>query len=119
MAGKQRGNGEGTIYKRDDGRWLAQMTLPTGQRKSFYGKTRAEVSAKLAGAIRDKDRGLMPAPERQSVRDYFTSWLKANRARLEPGTWLRYEQYAPLHIVPAVGRFRLAALTPHHLHHLY
>jgi integrase len=119
MAGKQRGNGEGTIYRRDDGRWLAQMTLPNGQRKSYYGKTRAEVSAKLAAAIRDKDRGLMPAPERQTVSDYFASWLKTNNARLEPGTWLRYEQYSRLHIVPTIGRVRLAALTPQHLQHLY
>jgi hypothetical protein len=39
MATRQRGNGEGTIYKREDGRWLAQMTLHDGKRKSLYGKT--------------------------------------------------------------------------------
>lgn len=119
MANRQRGNGEGTIYKRADGRWLAQMTLPDGQRKNFYGKTRADVSTKLAAAIRDKDRGLMPPPERQTVRDHLASWLTANKARLEPSTWLRYEQYARLHIVPSLGRVRLAALTPQHLQHLY
>jgi integrase len=118
MAGK-RGNGEGTVYKRDDGRWLAQLTLPNGQRKSYYGKTRAEVSAKLAAAIRDKDRGLMPAPERQLVRDYLSSWLTTNKARLERGTWVRYEQYVRVHVVPALGRVRLTALTPQHLQHLY
>src|SRR5579859_5108060 len=95
------------------------MTLPDRRRKSFYGKTRAEVSAKLAAAIRDMNRGLLPAPERQTVREYLASWLEGNKARLEPGTWLRYEQYARLHIVPAIGRVRLAALTPQHLQHLY
>jgi integrase len=127
--GRQRGNGEGTIYKREvrdkatgtviDERWLAQMTLPDGKRKSFYGKTRQEVAAKLTAALRDKARGVMPAPERQTVRDYLSSWLAANKARLEPGTWLRYEQYARLHIVPFLGRVRLAALTPQHLQSLY
>src|SRR5215469_9807747 len=95
----KRGNGEGTIYKRADGRWEAQMTLPSGKRKPYYGKTRAEAAAKLAAAIRDKDRGLMPAPERQLVRDYLASWLTTNKARLEPGTWVRYEQYMRVHAV--------------------
>ena len=117
--GRQRGNGEGTIYKRADGRWEAQMTLPNGRRKPFYGKTRAEAAAKLAAGIRDRDRGLMPTPERQTVREYLASWLAAKTARLEPGTWLRYEQYTRLHIVPTLGRVRLAALSPQQLQQLY
>jgi integrase len=39
----KRANGEGTIYKRADGRWCASVSLELGRRKSFYGKTRQEV----------------------------------------------------------------------------
>jgi hypothetical protein len=37
----KRGNLEGSISKRDDGRWMARMSLPGGRRKYFYGETRA------------------------------------------------------------------------------
>jgi hypothetical protein len=51
---KRRGNGEGTIYKRQDGTWAGQVSVGydpvTGKlkRKSFYGKTRKEVADKTA-----------------------------------------------------------------------
>jgi hypothetical protein len=48
--GKKRGNNEGTIFRRKDGRWVAQLTTgrdpKTGKRKRtvVYGKTRKEVA---------------------------------------------------------------------------
>jgi hypothetical protein len=36
----KRGNNEGSITKRPDGRWEARIGLADGRRKSFYGKTR-------------------------------------------------------------------------------
>jgi integrase len=36
----KRGNNEGSITRRDDGRWMARVTLPEGKRKTFYAKTR-------------------------------------------------------------------------------
>ena len=43
----KRGNKEGSIHKRADGRWVGVLHLGYAngkrQRKSFYGKTRHEV----------------------------------------------------------------------------
>ena len=36
----KRGNGEGSIYRRNDGRWVGEMTIEGRQRKFIYGKTR-------------------------------------------------------------------------------
>jgi len=50
----RRGNGEGTITRHKDGRWEGRYyvsTLDGPKRKMIYGKTRAEVSAKLTKAI--------------------------------------------------------------------
>ena len=50
MARKKRGNGEGTIYRRKDGKWATQYTVYTAEgrkRKTLYGKTRSEVAARL------------------------------------------------------------------------
>ena len=56
MASKRRGNGEGSIRKRKDGRWEARITLgyhETGKVKVkyLYGKTRRECAAKLNAFI--------------------------------------------------------------------
>jgi hypothetical protein len=57
MGGK-RGNNEGSILHRSDGRWMARMTLDDGARETFYGKSRQEVLRLLASALRDRDAGL-------------------------------------------------------------
>lgn len=53
---KKRSPGHGTIYQRSDGRWCAQITLPDRTRRSFYGKTRADVAVKLAKALAQQEK---------------------------------------------------------------
>jgi integrase len=58
----KRGNGEGSISKRKDGRWWDRYTLytPKGpKQRAVYGKTHAEVAAKLRKAMADRDGGLI------------------------------------------------------------
>ena len=46
----RRGNGEGTITRRKDGRWEAKYTAHTAEgpkRRALYGKTRKEAAEKL------------------------------------------------------------------------
>src|SRR5262245_14424320 len=50
MAGR-RGNNEGSIAKRGDGRWQGSVTVEGGKRKYFYGKTRQEVARRLSEAL--------------------------------------------------------------------
>jgi len=38
---KKRGNNEGTVYKRKDGRWCAQVSL-SGKRITKYAKIQSE-----------------------------------------------------------------------------
>ena len=49
--GRTRGQGEGSIWRRKDGRWEARLALgwENGKRqsKSYFGKTRAETQDKL------------------------------------------------------------------------
>jgi hypothetical protein len=74
----KRGNNEGSIYKRADGRWAAAVTLDSsGKRKTFYGSSRAEVAAKLAKALRDKQQGLPASDDRLTVAAFVASWLES------------------------------------------
>src|SRR5689334_4398815 len=111
MAGK-RANGEGSVRKRTDGRWEAMVTLPTGKRKSFYGKTRAEASAALTTALRDLAQGAPVVAEKQTVGEYLTAWLEGAAHGLAPRSATRYRSHIALNIAPALGRIRLAKLTP-------
>jgi len=110
----------GSIYKRQsDGRWVGSISLGTGKRKYVYGRTRADVAAKLTDALKARKDGLPSLGERQTVRDFLLEWLEAKRSSLRLRTWLRYEQFIRLHIVPGIGRIRLAKLSPQHLDSLY
>jgi len=44
LSGTKRGNNEGSIVKRSDGRWMARLTLPDGTRKTINAKTRQEAA---------------------------------------------------------------------------
>lgn len=118
MAGK-RANGEGSIYKRSDGRWAGSLSLASGKRKTFYGKTRQEVAGKLAAALKARQDGLPLVGERQTVGQYLASWLESVRPSLRPRTFERYRQYVRLHALPDIGRLPLSRLAPQHLQRLY
>jgi integrase len=115
----RRGAGEGSVFRRADGRWCAYLSLGEGGRRYLYGKTRAEVQRKLSAAHRTQDDGLPFSPERHTVGDFLTEWLEGQRPRLRPNTWKRYEEYVRIHAMPTLGRVKLAALSPQHLDRLY
>ncbi len=78
----KRGNGEGTISRKNGG-WMAQFTIHTAdgrKRKTVYGKTRAEVSEKLTKAMADRDSGLVFDAGKMTVGEYLGRWL-ADSAR--------------------------------------
>ena len=116
---KRRANGEGSIYKRSDGRWVGSVSLDNGRRQHLYGATRQEVSRKLNAALKARQDGLPVLGERQTVGQFLQSWLETTKAAVRPRTWVRYEQYVRLHAIPGIGRVALTKLTPQHLQRLY
>ena len=75
---RKRGNGEGSITKRKDGRWMARYTAHTPKgpkRRHIYGRTRQEVAAKLAKAMTDRDGGIELDHSSVTVNEYLRRWL--------------------------------------------
>ena len=113
----RRGSNEGTIHRRNDGRWAAALSLGyqggRRRRKYLYGKTRAEVARKLQEAQRTlSDGGILPA-ERQTVETLLRTWLKDSAAqKVRRKTFQRYEEIVRLHLIPALGSLKLARLNP-------
>ncbi|MEU3449354.1 tyrosine-type recombinase/integrase [Streptomyces thermolilacinus] len=113
---KARANGEGTIYQRNDGRWEAASYVLAAdsnrKRVRVYGTTRREAADKLAEKIADSNRGLPVATADSTVSDYLTYWLGSVAIhRLRENTHTRYAACVRLHLIPGLGRKKLARLT--------
>jgi integrase len=116
---RKRGNNEGTIRKRSDGRWEARIVEEDGTRRSFYGKTRQEVARLLAAGIRDRDAGLTAYTDRQTVEQFLQSWLERTQHTLKPSTAMRYAQDIRVHLAPTLGHVMLTKLTAQQVQGVY
>jgi integrase len=119
VAGK-RNAGEGSIFRRTDGRWCAVLNLGwergKRKRKSFYGKTRREVADSLIKALRERQQGLPVTNDRQTIEQFITYWLEHHvRPSVRPRTYESYELISRVHLVPRLGRMQLQQLTPQHV----
>ena len=123
MVKKRRGNGEGTIYKRKDGRYEARFTVHTTsgpKRRAIYGKTRAEVAEKLTKAMADRDEGISFSAGKLTLGEYLRVWLEDSvKDSVKPATYEGYARMVRNHIAPAFGSLKLKNLTPPHLRRLY
>lgn len=116
---KKRANGEGSVQRRKDGSWQARYFDRDGKRKSLYGRSHAAATAKLRHALKTRDDGLPSPSQSLSVGAFLEYFLNAVRHEVRHSTWVSYEGYTRLHVLPRLGRLPLVRLTPHHLHALY
>lgn len=107
--------GTGTVRHKADGRVELRVVVQ-GERRSFMGRTLAEAQAKADAARRQDQPRRRQSP---TVEEWLAEWLTSNRDRLDPQTWGPYEQHARRHIVPAIGKVRLTALTDTHIDRLH
>jgi len=115
----RRGHGEGSIYQRKDGRWVANIMLENRKRKYIYGKTRKEVQEKLKVALRELEQGTLVTGPQQTVAQYLHEWLMVHKQVIRPRSYERYEAIIRLHLVPKLGKLSLQKLTGQHLQRLY
>ncbi len=120
---KKRGNGEGSIYRRMDGRWVGQYLVHTAKGPKYrylYGKTRAMVAEKLTKAMADRDSGLIFDAGNLTTGEFLSRWLEASvKGNVRHRTLDNYRMHVRLHIAPSLGRIKLQALSPAHVQSLY
>jgi integrase len=110
----RRGNNEGMIRLRKDGRWEARVSVPGEKRKCFYGHRREDVARQVSVALRDLQKGIGPIrDERLTVSRFLQDWIA--RLDVRTNSYFYDEQMVRLHIVPRLGRIPLARLSPAHV----
>jgi len=115
---RKRGQGEGSIFQRSDGRWCAAMVVGyrdgRPRRKHFYGETRSDVADRLTRALQELQQGIIPADDRIKLDAFLDQWLEDTvKPSVRPKTYDSYKQLARLYLKPDLGHVRLSKLTPH------
>lgn len=119
---------EGCLYQRGKSKvWYLRYDVPVSPgaprdlRNVSLGKmTRAQAEVRRREILRKIDEGVLQE-ERSSltVEMFLSSWLEAARSRLAATTYARYAGIVKSHVVPTIGRLRLAKVRPEHLRRLY
>jgi integrase len=122
---RRRGRGEGCIYQRADGRWMAMVSLGKGannkrRRRAVYGKTKGDVQTELLKLQSAGAAGTLLAIDKETVSGFLARWLAdVAKPGLRATTFANYKAVCDKHIGPRIGGERLQKLTPAHVQGLY
>lgn len=121
---KKRSNGEGTICKRSDGRWMGQVTLHEdygqSKRKTVYGKSQREVREKMEIIKMEKRQGRALETSDMPLEEWMFMWLSDYKPNLKITTRENYELYIHTHIKDSqIGKIPLNKLTVTDLQKFY
>jgi len=120
---RHRGHGDGSIYQRTaKGDWCAQLTLPTGKRKTVgYARTRREAQIKLREAQSLLQQGKLPYEStRLTLEEHLRHWLETvARPSISYHTYEAYEISIRRRLIPLLGHLRLQDLRPKHIQDAY
>jgi len=115
---KKRGNNEGSIHRRTNGTWRAQVTL-NDRRLSFTADTRRECQEWIRKTLAQIDEGMTFASTRITLQEYLTEWLISKQSSIKPRTWTHYKQLVRQYIAPRLGHIRVKDLQPEHFQSFY
>jgi len=119
-----RGNGEGTIVKRKDGRWMGVVTIGTDpktgkpDRKYVYGKKKREVVKKMTELKQKLFNGTYIKQTDIKVSEWFKNWNEGRKSTVSYSTYRTYDSVLRNHIIPELGNMQLKDLKARHIQHL-
>src|ERR1700709_2461915 len=112
----KRANGEGSTFRRGDGRWTAQLSYRDDDgrtcRRTVYGRTQAEVRAKLKDARQRVEAGEPVKDAAITLSSWLDDWTaKALEASdRKQATKDLYATMVRAHLKPTLGHVELGKL---------
>jgi integrase len=115
---RTRAHGEGSLYRRKDGRWVAQLTLQ-GKQLYKYFRTKPQARMWIQETKNQVRGGLCLEDMRMTVGQFLHIWLEAHRSSVRPKTFAQYAQIVHQYLCPGIGQTRLRDLTPGRIQAFY
>lgn len=117
----KRSNGEGTIFKRKDGRWCAAYFDEDYHRHYVYGKTQAEIKKKLKQKMENPQIQVKKEDTSISVQDWMLYYLENyKKNEIKETTYGAYLELYRKHIKNSkVGKTKLGKLSSNQLQKYY
>jgi len=115
---KRRGNQEGSIYQKTNGKWRAQIMLDGG-RLSITANSRLEAQDWLRITRNQIENGLTFRGANLPFGEYLDDWLMSAKPRLTEHTWRTYGQLIRDYVNPVLGKIRLRDLNPSAIQKFY
>jgi len=109
MANKIRGRNEGSISKRSNGSYRAQISV-SGKRVSASFKTKAEAQKWIRDQLAKAERGFDFQGSKITLGEYLPQWLENSKTGLRAKTSHQYDQVMKKHIIPHIGSIALKDL---------
>lgn len=110
----RRRRGDGTVYKRKEGRYEAAcwVNTPLGiKRVRRYATTRRDAEAILVEMRNKNDTGLKVSPREEKLGSYMDYWLLVRKPAIRRGTLSGYETIIRLYLKPGLGNKCLTKLS--------
>jgi integrase len=116
----KRASGEGSIYQRADGKWVAVVTLGRVggvlKRRKVIASTEREALARMKELRARIEEGSTVHSDKLTVGAWLLEWLeKEARPSVRPRTFEGYRQIVIQHLVPALGHHKLRSLEARHV----
>ena len=116
----RRKHGEGTVFQRKDGRYVAQVRLENGKKKQGYYKTQKEANVALRKMLHEQEQGTLVTGPNQTLKVYLDQWLEqVHKPAIRTSTYYMYRTILDKHIIPTLGHIRLQRLTPQQVQAFY
>ncbi len=116
---QRRTRGEGSVFEREDGRWVARIPLGNRQRKEEYYDTRGEAERARRRMLNERDAGKLVTGRDQTLEEYLLYWLDAHRMTVRKTTYIMHRSYLYARIIPPLGHLMLRKITVEHFQALY
>lgn len=107
----RRSPGDGTLFKRGDGLWVAGFTID-GHQYRVTAKNRNKAIEKRRELKKQVDAGIRVSGGRAKLSTWLEKWLEIHKPRVDPETFRFYETSVRLYINPYIGHKRMDKLSP-------
>lgn len=115
---KRRGNNEGSIYQRTNGRWVAQVRIDNKRIAKSFG-TQKECRAWIKQKVVQIESGLHWEATKLTVEEYLNQWLIQIEGTVKPKTHSQYAYIVHDYLAPILGKTKLSDLQPYHITQVY